>query len=64
MLEPATARGCHQGLLGSEASFASILEVVEGERQDRGRPVAVAITKPPETVRSFLSRINFIYMYC
>lgn len=50
VLEPATARGCHQGLLGSDACFAGILEGIRNERHDKNRHVAVAITKPPETV--------------
>lgn len=53
MLEPATAKGCHQGLLGSDMSFAKILADIRSERKDKRRPIAVAITKPPETVRCF-----------
>lgn len=50
MLEPATVRGCHQGLLGSKTCFAGILEGIKDERRDKSCHVAVAITKPPETV--------------
>lgn len=49
-LQPATVQGTHQGLLGSDNSIASALREIGGARQETNRPVAVAITKPPETV--------------
>ena len=53
MLEPATTRVYHQGVLGSDMSIAAVLEGVRRERQENTRPTAVIITKPPETVRDF-----------
>eukprot|EP00903_Cladosiphon_okamuranus_P019154 g17617.t3 len=53
-LQPATAQGTHQGMLGSDNSIASVLREIGGARQEKNKPVAVAITKPPETVVCFL----------
>ncbi|CAM9413225.1 unnamed protein product [Hapterophycus canaliculatus] len=49
-LQPATAKTTHQGLLGSDASIARVISEIRSTRQARHRPVAVVITKPPETV--------------
>ncbi|CAM9159964.1 unnamed protein product [Ascophyllum nodosum] len=53
-LQPATGRDCYQGMLGAGAAFASILGSIAGDQRDKSRPVAVAITKPPETIVVFL----------
>ncbi|CAN0094700.1 unnamed protein product [Ectocarpus sp. 12 AP-2014] len=53
-LQPATDKVAHQGLLGSDTSIAGVLGEVRGERRDQSTPVAVVITKPPETVVCFL----------
>ncbi|CAM9901752.1 unnamed protein product [Ectocarpus sp. 4 AP-2014] len=53
-LQPATEKVTHQGLLGSDMSIARVLGEIRGERRDQSRPVAVVITKPPETVVCFL----------
>ncbi|CAN0200694.1 unnamed protein product [Ectocarpus sp. 6 AP-2014] len=53
-LQPATDKVTHQGLLGSDTSIARVLGEIRGERRDQSRPVAVVITKPPETVVCFL----------
>lgn len=49
----ASSRGCHQSLLSSETSFSRIMEDIRNERQRKSCPIAVTITKPPETVRSW-----------
>lgn len=54
LLEPATAKVYHQGVLGSDMSIAAVLEGIRRERQGNTRPTAVIITKPPETVVAFL----------
>ncbi|CAM9977630.1 unnamed protein product [Scytosiphon promiscuus] len=49
-LQPATARTTHQGMLGSDRSIARVIGEIRSMRQERQKPVAVVITKPPETV--------------
>eukprot|EP00752_Nemacystus_decipiens_P007723 g6905.t1 len=53
-LQPASTQGTHQGLLGSASSIASVIREIGSLRQDKNKPVAVVITKPPETVVCFL----------
>ncbi|CAM9443991.1 unnamed protein product [Pylaiella littoralis] len=57
-LQPATTEGTHQGLLGTDKSIASILRDIKSARKEKNGAVAVAITKPPETVVCFLPPEN------
>lgn len=50
VLRPGTLRGCYQGLLGSDTTFPHLLGSIKRDRQLRTHHIAVAITKPPETV--------------
>ena len=57
-LRPATSRECYQGVLGTAAVFDGILENIASEQRDRSKHVAVAITKPPETVRTSVEKYD------
>lgn len=58
-LQPATATTTHQGLLGSGTSIAGVIDEIKSTRQERDKPVAIVITKPPETVsRTSVRRID------
>lgn len=62
-LRPATPRECYQGMLGTGAAFDSILENVASEQRDRSKHVAVAITKPPETVRTSFEKYDNLLIF-